>query len=239
MLVFLAKHPLIDKYDLSSVEIIFTGAAPAGSDLIEEVKRRLPNLKFVVQGYGMTEVGLASHLPILSKKHEATVGKIASNFEMKIVDVDTRKPLSPNQRGEICVRGPTIMRGYLNQPETTSDTIDSDGWLKTGDIGYMTDDGFLYVVDRLKELIKVKGFQVPPAELEDLLLSHPGVKDCAVIGVQHARHGEVPKAFVVRKNVELAENELIEFIKGCDMLATALVTTIRKSRLAIFSAFLV
>ena len=106
------------------------------------------------------------------------------------------------------------MRGYLNQPETTSNTIDSDGWLKTGDIGYMTDDGFLYVVDRLKELIKVKGFQVPPAELEDLLLSHPGVKDCAVIGLQDVKHGEVPKAFVVRKNVELAENELIEFIKG-------------------------
>lgn len=106
------------------------------------------------------------------------------------------------------------MKGYLNQPGISSETIDPEGWLKTGDIGYVTEDGFLYVVDRLKELIKVKGYQVPPAELEDLLLAHPEVKDCAVIGVKCVRNGEVPKAYVVKKSEGLMEEHVKDYVKG-------------------------
>uniref|UniRef100_A0A914CZ02 AMP-dependent synthetase/ligase domain-containing protein n=1 Tax=Acrobeloides nanus TaxID=290746 RepID=A0A914CZ02_9BILA len=132
ILVFLAKHPIVDKYDLSSIEFINTGAAPAGKDLIEEVKRRLPNIKYIVQGYGMTECGMASHLPVLNQDKYSAAGKLASNYEMKIIDTKTQQEVPQGKSGEICVRGPTIMMGYFKRPEATAETIDSEGWLHTG-----------------------------------------------------------------------------------------------------------
>jgi acyl-CoA synthetase (AMP-forming)/AMP-acid ligase II len=129
-----------------------------------------------------------------------SVGVPAPNTECKVVDLETGAVLGSNQEGEVCVRGPQVMKGYLKRPEATAATIDSEGWLHTGDIGYADAAGHFFIVDRAKELIKYKGFQVPPAELEALLLTHPGVADAAVIPCQDDEAGEIPKAFVVLKS---------------------------------------
>uniref|UniRef100_A0A1I7U7V2 4-coumarate--CoA ligase n=1 Tax=Caenorhabditis tropicalis TaxID=1561998 RepID=A0A1I7U7V2_9PELO len=214
IMVFLAKHPSCDQFDLSSIQLIRTGAAPAGKDLIEGLMKKYTNLKYIQQGYGMTECTMASHLPDLNNDQPfGSVGKLSSNLLMKIVEPGTDKEQPVNQRGEICVRGPTVMLGYLGRPEATASTI-IDGWLHTGDIGYINEDGNLFIVDRLKELIKVKGLQVPPAELEDLLLSHPKIRDCAVIGIPDAKAGELPKAFVVRADNTLSVEEVKDFVKS-------------------------
>jgi acyl-CoA synthetase (AMP-forming)/AMP-acid ligase II len=139
------------------------------------------------------------------------VGVAAPNTECKIVDLESGEALGPGQKGEVCVRGPQIMKGYLNKPEATARTIDSEGWLHTGDIGYADEDGHFFIVDRAKELIKYKGFQVPPAELEALLLTHPCVGDAAVIPYPDDEAGEVPKGIVVLKQPIEAE-ALLEFV---------------------------
>uniref|UniRef100_A0A914WG66 Uncharacterized protein n=1 Tax=Plectus sambesii TaxID=2011161 RepID=A0A914WG66_9BILA len=214
ILVFLAKHPIVSKYDISSVEFIMSGAAPAGKDLCEELKARHPHVKAITQGYGMTEMGMASHLPVIEFTRFGNAGKLASNYEAKVVDVATGKECGRNEKGELWVRSPSVMKGYLNRKEATEETIDADGWLHTGDIGYHDDEGYLFIVDRLKELIKVRGFQVPPAELEDLLLSHPGVQDAAVIGVPDQQAGELPRAFIVRRDESLTETDVAEYVKS-------------------------
>ncbi|KAI1727779.1 AMP-binding enzyme domain-containing protein [Ditylenchus destructor] len=213
ILLFLAKSPVISKYDLSSIKYIMTGAAPAGAEICDEVMKRLPSIEQISQGYGMTEESMASHLPVFGMQNTAAAGKLMSNLEMKIVDIESRKPLPLGATGEICIRGPTIMLGYLNRPDCTAEVIDEEGWLKTGDIGYQDEEGWTYVVDRLKELIKVKGFQVAPAELEDLLLSHHLIQDVAVIGIPDKVSGEVPKAFVVKTDPSLTEKDVMDFVK--------------------------
>uniref|UniRef100_A0A7E4VL38 4-coumarate--CoA ligase n=1 Tax=Panagrellus redivivus TaxID=6233 RepID=A0A7E4VL38_PANRE len=212
ILVALAKHPIVAKYDVSCIETIVSGAAPAGKDLVDELKKRLPQVE-VLQGYGMTECGMASHLPDITNYVQGSVGRVCANCEMKIIDVETSKELGFNEKGEICVRSPMVMLGYLGRPQATAETIDDDGWLHTGDIGYVTEDGSVFIVERLKELIKVKGLQVPPAELEDVLLSHPQIHDAAVIGIPDAAAGEVPKAFIVRSNPNLTEQQVAEYVK--------------------------
>ncbi|CAJ0585663.1 unnamed protein product, partial [Mesorhabditis spiculigera] len=213
ILVFLGKHPIPAKYDLSSLEIIMSGAAPAGRDICEEVQRRFPSLKYIVQGYGMTELSLASHFPDLHQKQKfGATGRLIANNQMKIVDPVTKKICAVGERGELVIKGPTVMKGYLGRDEATRESI-VDGWLHTGDIGYVDEDGDLFVVDRLKELIKVKGLQVPPAELEDLLLSHPKIRDAAVIGIPDARAGELPRAYVVRADDSLTEQMVADFVK--------------------------
>ncbi|CAD5221491.1 unnamed protein product [Bursaphelenchus okinawaensis] len=215
MVVFMAKSPVVDRYDLSSVKWVGSGAAPLGQDLSDELMKRLPNIRGVYQGYGMTEITMASHLmdPLLAKGQKMTsIGALISNNEAIVVDPKTNKKLGPNQQGEICVKSPTIMLGYLHKMHATTATIDQEGWLHTGDIGYADEDGHFFVVDRLKELIKVKGFQVPPAELEDLLLSHPLIADAAVIGVRNQKSGELPKAFIVRRNKTLTASEVQKFV---------------------------
>ncbi|KAH7697658.1 Protein ACS-14 [Aphelenchoides avenae] len=213
LLLFLAKSPIVETYDFSQLQLILTGAAQVGKEVADEVKRRIPSVGQVAQGYGMTEVSMASHFPVFDEPNHASVGKLMPNFQMKITDVESGRSLPLKEVGEVRVRGPTVMMGYYNRPEATDQTVDEDGWLRTGDIGYTDEDGHLYIVDRMKELIKVKGLQVSPCELENLLLSHPSVRDCAVIGIPDERTGELPKAFVVRSNERLTDQEVIAFIK--------------------------
>ncbi|KAL8497333.1 hypothetical protein ACS0TY_020863 [Phlomoides rotata] len=180
-----AKSPVVDKYDLSSIRTVMSGAAPLGKELEEAVRIKFPNAK-LGQGYGMTEAGpvLAMCLAFAKEPFEiksGACGTVVRNAEMKIVDTETGAALGRNQPGEICIRGDQIMKGYLNDPEATKRTIDKEGWLHTGDIGLIDDDDELFIVDRLKEIIKYKGFQVAPAELEALLLNHPRILDAAVV----------------------------------------------------------
>ncbi|HET9546666.1 MAG TPA: 4-coumarate--CoA ligase family protein [Desertimonas sp.] len=197
MVVALAKHPIVDNYDLSTLRRILSAAAPLSADLAIECGQRLGC--DVVQGYGMTELSPVSHVTPTGMFKPGSVGVTIPNTEVKIVDPVTELPLGVDQDGEVWVRGPQVMKGYLNNEAATKSTIDDDGWLHTGDIGHIDADGHLFVVDRLKELIKYKGFQVPPAELEALLLTHPQIADAAVIGLPDDEAGEIPAAYVVLK----------------------------------------
>ena len=209
----LAKHPLVDKYDLSKLKTIVSGAAPLSEELANEATDRLG--AEILQGYGMTETSPATHVALEGSGKPGSVGGLVPSSECRVVDVSTGEDVEQGESGEIWVRGPHIMKGYLNNPQATAETIDDDGWLHTGDIGYMDSDGDFYIVDRLKELIKYKGFQVPPAELEGLLLSHPAVGDAAVIPVPDDEAGEIPKAFVVLKpGAEATAAELQDFVAG-------------------------
>ncbi|MFT7624920.1 MAG: acyl-CoA synthetase (AMP-forming)/AMP-acid ligase II [Myxococcota bacterium] len=192
----LAKHPIIDQFDLSSVKQIFSGAAPLGGEIAEAAANRLQCS--VAQGYGMTELSPVSHIVREDDYRAGSVGTLVAATEARIVDPDTGKDAVEGERGELWIRGPQVMKGYLNNDEATAITIDSEGWLHTGDVATRDDAGHYYIVDRLKELIKYKGFQVPPAELEALLIRHPQVNDVAVIGVPDEEAGELPKAFIVR-----------------------------------------
>ena len=211
--VALAKHPMVDNYDLSALEQIFSGAAPLSAELALEVGKRIGCE--VVQGYGMTELSPVSHLTPKGQFKPGSVGVTAPNTETMIVDPISQEPLGIDADGEVWVRGPQVMAGYLNNPKATADTIDSDGWLHTGDIGHIDEDGHLYIVDRLKELIKYKGFQVAPAELEALLLTNPSVADAAVIGRPDEEAGEIPVAFVVLKpDQHCTADDIKAFVAG-------------------------
>ncbi|CAL9302725.1 4-coumarate--CoA ligase family protein [Streptomyces sp. SudanB66_2053] len=210
----LAKHPLVAEYDLSSLKYVISAAAPLDAHLAAACARRL-GLPPVGQAYGMTELSPGTHVVPLDLMEEAppgTVGKLIAGTEMRIVSLDDPgKDLATGESGEILIRGPQVMKGYLGRPDATAAMIDEDGWLHTGDVGHVDDDGWLFVVDRVKELIKYKGFQVAPAELEALLLTHPGVADAAVIGVYNEDGNEVPHAFVVRhpSAPDLTESEVV------------------------------
>jgi acyl-CoA synthetase (AMP-forming)/AMP-acid ligase II len=193
----LAKHPVVDQFDLTALEQVFSGAAPLSAELAEEAGKRL-NAE-VVQGYGMTELSPVSHLTPPGYYKPGSVGVTAPNTEIRIVDPASGEDLGIDEDGELWVRGPQVMKGYHNNPEATAITLDEDGWLRTGDMGHIDDDDHVYVVDRLKELIKYKGFQVAPAELESLLLTHPAVADAAVIGLPDEEAGEIPVGYVVLK----------------------------------------
>ncbi|MCZ6645072.1 MAG: 4-coumarate--CoA ligase family protein [SAR324 cluster bacterium] len=196
ILLGLAKHPMVDQFDLSNLRGVLCGAAPLGEGLAREAAQRLGCI--IVQGYGLTETSPVTHIGPSEEglQRPASAGQCVPNTEVKIVDIASKEELGPNQEGEILVRGPQVMKGYLNNPEATAAVMEG-GWFHTGDIGYADEQGYFYVVDRLKELIKYKGYQVAPAELEALLLTHPAVTDAAVIPSPDEEAGEVPKAFVV------------------------------------------
>ncbi|MFF9454590.1 4-coumarate--CoA ligase family protein [Streptomyces flaveolus] len=197
----LAKHPRVADYDLSSLKYVVSAAAPLDAGLAAACSRRL-GLP-VGQAYGMTELSPGTHVVPLDAMADAppgTVGKLIAGTEMRIVSLDDPdKDLGTGESGEILIRGPQVMKGYLGRPDATAAMIDRDGWLHTGDVGHVDADGWLFVVDRVKELIKYKGFQVAPAELEALLLTHPGIADAAVVGAHDDDGNEVPHAHVVRR----------------------------------------
>ena len=212
MVLALAKHPIVDNYDLSSVQTIFSGAAPLDQELALMCERRL-NLR-VCQGYGMTELSPVSHsTPDGVDAPRGCVGVALPNTESRLVDPDSGEDSADGERGELWVRGPQVMKGYLNNREATAATLDEDGWLHTGDVALVDEDGFFWIVDRVKELIKYKGYQVAPAELEAVLLSHPSIADAAVIGVPDEEGGEAPKAFVVPvPGQELTAADVMDFV---------------------------
>eukprot|EP00475_Leptophrys_vorax_P017658 TRINITY_DN24260_c0_g2_i1.p1 TRINITY_DN24260_c0_g2~~TRINITY_DN24260_c0_g2_i1.p1 ORF type:complete len:560 (-),score=176.60 TRINITY_DN24260_c0_g2_i1:63-1742(-) len=213
IIVFLAKHPLVDQFNLKSIKSIFSGAAPLGAEVTRAVATRL-GISDIRQGYGMTELSPVSHIQIKTKSGKyGTIGRLVPNTVCKVVDPETQKVLGVGESGELWIKGPQVMKGYLNNAEATAATLDQDGFLHTGDIGYFDEDGDFFIVDRLKELIKVKGFQVAPAELEALLLTHEAVADVAVIPVVDDDAGEVPKAFVVlKKGIEVTAEQIMAFV---------------------------
>jgi acyl-CoA synthetase (AMP-forming)/AMP-acid ligase II len=194
----LATHTNVEGRDFSKLKLIISGAAPLDAELAgrAEAKVGAP----IRQGYGMTELSPVSHKSRLARVAETppgSVGALIPNTEARLVDPETGEDVAEGEQGEIWVRGPQVMKGYLNNPEATAEALVEDGWLRTGDIGRIDPEGFTFIVDRLKELIKYKGYQVPPAELEAVLVSHPKVKDAGVIGVPMDDGGDSPKAFVV------------------------------------------
>ena len=209
IVVALAKHPSVANYDLSALKWLFSGAAPLGAEVTETVERRLSVQ--VRQGYGMTECSPASHYTPPGAERQGKAGLLVPGTECVLVDPATGARVGSGIPGEVWVRGPQVMKGYLNNPTATAATVDADGWLHTGDIGVIDTDGYLEVTDRLKELIKVKGYQVAPAELEALLLKHPKITDAAVIPIPDQDAGQRPKAFVVVSEPVTAE-EVKEFV---------------------------
>ncbi|KAA2251225.1 4-coumarate--CoA ligase family protein [Solihabitans fulvus] len=194
----LAKHPLVDQYDLSSLWRVLSAASPLDPDISALVHRRIGVP--VVQAYGMTESSSGCHVPPGETVPPAgSVGVLLPQTECRLVSTATGADVGVGEVGELVVRGPQVMKGYLNRPEETAATLDAEGWLRTGDIGRVDADGWFYIVDRVKELIKYKGYQVAPAELEAVLVGHPQIADAAVVGVPGADGEEVPKAFVVRQ----------------------------------------
>ncbi|MGZ3116175.1 4-coumarate--CoA ligase family protein [Streptomyces sp. H62] len=213
----LAKHPLVADYDLTSLKYVLSAAGPLDARLAAACSRRL-GLPPVGQAYGMTELSPGTHVVPLDAMADAppgTVGRLVAGTEMRIVSLDDPgKDLGVGESGEILIRGPQVMKGYLGRPDATAALIDEDGWLHTGDVGHVDADGWLYVVDRVKELIKYKGFQVAPAELEALLLTHPGVADAAVVGAHDDDGNEIPHAHVVRRPTApgLSESEVMLYV---------------------------
>jgi acyl-CoA synthetase (AMP-forming)/AMP-acid ligase II len=210
IMLALAQHPLVDEYDLSSLRAISCAAAPLGPELAKQVTERLDC--HVYQAFGMTELSPMSHTTILPDIKPGSSGVTAPNTESLIVD-DEGGPLGTDEVGQLLVRGPQVMSGYLNNPGATAEAIDTAGWLHTGDLARIDKDGHLFIVGRVKELIKYNGFQVAPAELEALLLEHPDVGDVAVIGVPDVQVGELPTAFVVaRPDHAIAAQDLVDFV---------------------------
>jgi 4-coumarate--CoA ligase len=218
--VALAKHPIVDQYDLSSVKVVFSGAAPLDGALASAVANRLGCI--VTQGYGMTETSPAVNLisEKLSDIDRSSIGPLVPNTEARLVDPESGADVEApdggtSEPGELWVRGPQVMVGYLNRPDATADMLDADGWLHTGDVATVTHDGIYRIVDRLKELIKYKGYQVAPAVLEAVLLEHPAIADAAVIGALDDDGQEVPKAFVVRQpGAELDAESVMAHVAG-------------------------
>ncbi len=213
----LANAPIVDEYDTSSIRQVFSGAAPLGAELAAKAAERLGCE--VVQGFGMTELSPVSHSTPEGDYRPGTSGVTVSNTESRIVDPETGEDQPVGGRGELWVRGPQVMLGYLNNPTATAETIDSEGWLHTGDIGIIDEHGHMSIVDRMKELIKFKGFQVAPAELEALLITHPKITDVAVIGIPDDEAGEIPKAFVTTDSSDPVTLEEIQALVSANLVS--------------------
>ncbi|XP_012538740.2 4-coumarate--CoA ligase 1 [Monomorium pharaonis] len=217
IVLFLTASPFVKKHHFEHMHTMMSGAAPLAQTDVDRFYDKYnidPKVFKFRQGYGLTE---SSPVACYEQgKKYSSIGKNLASCQARLVDITSQQDISiPGQTGELWLKGPHIMKGYLNDEVATKNTLTEDGWLKTGDVAYFDEDFDFYITDRLKELIKVKGFQVPPAELEALLRTHPGVEEAAVIGIPHARYGEVPKAFVVvSKGKKPTEDEIKNFVKG-------------------------
>jgi acyl-CoA synthetase (AMP-forming)/AMP-acid ligase II len=217
----LAKDPIVSAYDVSPLRILLSGAAPLDADLAIACQARLGPGVRVLQGYGMTELSPLSHMspdpgcepPDRAQAPFGSIGYAVPNTQCRVVDLTTGDDVGADTPGELWVRGPQVMGGYLNRPEANAATLSDDGWLRTGDVAVVTKSGLYSIVDRVKELIKYKGYQVPPAELEAVLLKHENVRDTAVIGVPGGADGEFPVAFVVlRDGAETTKDQLLAYV---------------------------
>lgn len=227
IIIRLLQDPIVSKYDLSHVKRFSSGAAPISGEILQKLQDRFPWTGFK-QGYGMTESCscITAHPPEKqSYKYAQRGGMIVANTEVKVIHTETGKEVGYEEEGEILARGPQIVMGYLNNEKATKETFDEEGWLHTGDVGYMDREGFIVITDRIKEMIKVKGIAVSPAEIEDLLLGHPAVEDVGVTSVPDDYAGEKPKAYVVLKSAARGQlstgegvvavgRELIEYVKA-------------------------
>jgi 4-coumarate--CoA ligase len=223
IIIRIVRDPVVEKYVPDLQRIIkrwSSGSAPTAPEIIRELHRKFPTTGFR-QGYGATEstACISCHPPThYDYKYAHTAGIACANTLVKVIDInDPTKQLGPRQTGEICAKGPQIAMGYLENPTATAETF-QDGWFHTGDVGHLDEEGLIHIEDRIKEMIKVKGQQVAPAELEDLLLGHELVEDCAVLGIQDLYAGERPKAYValkqgVKPSVEIGK-DLLKFVKG-------------------------
>ncbi|GAB4828614.1 4-coumarate--CoA ligase-like 1 [Ancistrocladus abbreviatus] len=217
IILSLVKNPIVEEFDLSRLKLqaIMTAAAPLAPELRTAFENKFSGVQ-IQEAYGLTEhscITLTHGGPNKEHAKKNSVGFILPNFEVKFIDLDTGRSLPRNIPGEICVRSQCVMQGYYKNQEETSQTIDSEGWLHTGDIGYIDDDGDLFIVDRIKELIKYKGFQVAPAELEAILLTHPSIDDAAVVPLPDEDAGEIPAACVVMNpNAQEKEEDIINYV---------------------------
>lgn len=210
----MANHESVGSKHLDSIRNIISGAAPMGAADAERLLVKAPKIQFV-QGFGLTETSPLVIISDIGSKNYGSIGKVVANTEAKIVKLDSpsNKGLNANEIGELLIRGPQVMKGYRNNKKSTKEILSKDGWLRTGDVAYYDKNHEFYITDRLKELIKVKGYQVPPAELEAIIRTHPNVLDAGVIGIPHPSSGEVPRAFVVRRpNSNVTEKELQEYV---------------------------
>ncbi|KAF5305712.1 hypothetical protein FQR65_LT07609 [Abscondita terminalis] len=211
ILQFLVKSPMVSEFNLKSLEDIMVAAAPLSSDIYELAAQRFDTC-MIRQLYGSSETGGVCIMQEGTSKR-CNVGKVMCNTSIKVISIDTKINLGPYENGEICVKTLSVMKGYLNNPSETKNSFDIDGFYCTGDIGYYDSDNNFYIVDRIKELIKYKGFQVAPAELENILESHPEVRDCGVVGIEDEKCGELPLAFVVRQEgSKITADELIKYV---------------------------
>ncbi|KAF2739472.1 acetyl-CoA synthetase-like protein [Polyplosphaeria fusca] len=218
ILIRMVRDPLVDSFDLSHVTRFSSGAAPLSEEIIQLLQKKFPKTGFK-QGYGMTESCscITAHPPDkYAYRYAHSGGAVVASTEVKILKADGTLG-GVGEDGEVLARGPQVVMGYLGNERATRETFDEDGWLHTGDQGHISDEGMIYITDRIKELIKVKGIGVAPAELEDLLLGHEKVEDVAVMGVADEYSGEVPKAYVVLKPGYARDTavgrELIQFVK--------------------------
>ena len=212
VILAIANTAGVEGHDFSKLKLIISGAAPLDAELAGRAEDRIGAP--IRQGYGMTELSPVSHKSRLARVEETppgSVGALIPNTEARLVDPETGEDVPEGEEGEIWVRGPQVMKGYLNNPAATSETLVEDGWLRTGDIGRIDENGFFFIVDRLKELIKYKGYQVPPAELEAVLVSHPRVKDAGVIGMHTEDGEEAPMGCVVIEG-DVEGDELLEYV---------------------------
>lgn len=215
VVLLLAKHPIVEKYDLSSLRMMNSGAAPLTEELVHSVYNRIKVP--VKQGYGLSETAPVTHTQDWDtwKTHIGSVGRLLPNQEVKYLDLDG-KEIPTGETGEICIRGPNVMLGYWNNPTATKATMTDDGFFRTGDVGHEDKDGNLYITDRVKELIKYKGFQVPPAELEGKLVAHEDIDDCAVVGVYDEKiASEAARAYIVLRpgvNPEGMEKKIYDWL---------------------------
>jgi 4-coumarate--CoA ligase len=217
-MIRMVHDPLVPHYNLSHVERFASGSAPCSAEIITQLQSKFPNTGFL-QGYGMTEstACISSHPPDkYDFKYAHTGGTLVASTFVKVMGEDGLER-GTNQPGEILAKGPQIAMGYLDNPSASAESFDTEGWLHTGDIGRIDPEGFIHILDRKKELIKVKGIGVAPAELEDLLLGHESVEDVAVVGVRDQYAGERPKAFVVlKRGVEVDEgvgHRLMKYVR--------------------------